>query len=74
MEMILDDAAYIAMRAAIAAATYSFFRSNATDVDEANTLENEWGGYLTQLNDQFQGTGPSDVAVAFRANEDLALS
>jgi hypothetical protein len=73
-EMILDDAAYLSMLAAIYASTYGFFRSTADNVGATETRVNEWGGYLTSLNDQFQGTGPSDVAVAFRANEDLDVS
>lgn len=71
MELILDDAAILSMEAAVDANTYGFVRIIATDVDDTNTWERTVGGYLTQFNLQFQGSGPSDVAISFRANEVL---
>lgn len=68
-ELILDDAAYLAMKAAIRANDYCFFRYTATNVGATQTETETFGGYLTQFDRQFQGTGPSDVAVTFRANE-----
>ena len=57
------------MKAASLAKTYGFFRFILNDVDESNTWEDTWGGYLTQFNVQLQGSGASDVAIGFRGNE-----
>ena len=69
MELILDDTAYTNMLAAIDASSYNWLQADMTDVDAVNNDQVTYGGYLTQFNHQFQGTGPSDIAVAFRGNE-----
>jgi hypothetical protein len=71
MELILDDDAYIAMVAAEVANTYSFF-----EIAMANSAGNVTntivvGGYFTQFDHNYNGTGPSDVTVTFRASERL---
>ena len=69
MELILDDAAYLSMKAAVRAKTYGFMKVLMQDNDDSNTEVEVFGGYLTQFNRQLQGSGPSDVSVSFRANE-----
>lgn len=69
MEMILDDDAYIAMRDAARAKQYGWFKITAQNVGSTATEIDTVGGFLTQFNKQFQGTGPADVAISFRANE-----
>jgi len=68
-ELILDDDAYESMDAAEMANTYSWFQIVASN--SGNTVTKTWqvGGYFTQLDHNFNGTGPSDVTAAFRASE-----
>ena len=69
MELILDDDAYIAVDAAETANDYSWFQIVATNAAGSVTKTWQLGGYFTQLDHNFNGTGPSDVTVAFRASE-----
>ena len=69
MELILSDAAYIAMDGAEIANSYSWFKIIMTD-NAANTTKTvNVGGYMTQFDLNLNGTGPSDVTVTFRASE-----
>ena len=69
MELILSDDAYIAMDAAELANTYSWFRVAIADSAGVTTKTIDVGGYFTQFDHNFNGTGPSDVTVTFRASE-----
>lgn len=69
MELIISDAAYIAMDAAELANTYGFMRIALQDSGNSNTKLIEIGGYITQFDHNFNGTGPSDVTTSFRASE-----
>ena len=69
MELILSDDAYIAMDAAELANTYSWFRVAISDSAGETTKTIDVGGYFTQFDHNFNGTGPSDVTVTFRASE-----
>lgn len=68
-ELILNDAAYLAMDAAELANTYCWFQIVAANSAATATKTWQIGGYFTQLDHNFNGTGPSDVTVAFRASE-----
>ena len=69
MELILGDDAFIALEAAERANTYSWFKIAIADsaAEESRTIN--VGGYFTQADLNFNGTGPSDVTVTFRASE-----
>jgi len=69
MELILSDAAYAAIMTAESTNAYSWFQIVASD--SAGNTTKTWtiGGYFTTLGHNFNGTGPSDVTVAFRASE-----
>jgi hypothetical protein len=69
MELILSDAAYVAMDAAEIANTYSWFKIVMSDSAAATTKTVNLGGYMTQFDLNLNGTGPSDVTVTFRASE-----
>ena len=69
MELILSDDAYIDMDAAELANTYSFFQIDMADSAGTSTKTLVVGGYFTQFDHNFNGTGPSDVTVTFRASE-----
>lgn len=69
MELILDDAAYTSIDTTETTNGYSWFRIVATSSDNAVSKTWNIGGYFTQLDLNFNGTGPSDVTVAFRASE-----
>lgn len=69
MELIISDAAYVAMDAAEQANTYSWMRIAINDSGDATTKFLEIGGTFTQLDHNFNGTGPSDVSISFRASE-----
>lgn len=69
MELILSDAPYVAMDAAELANTYSWFRIAIADSAAATTKTINVGGYFTQFDHNFNGTGPSDVTISFRASE-----
>lgn len=69
MELILSDDAYAALKAAEAANSYGFFRIEVSDSAEVTTEETVIGGYVTQFDINYNGTGPSDVTTSFRANE-----
>ena len=71
MELILLDDAYIAIDAAEIANTYSWFKIVATNNAGAGTKTVNIGGYFTQLDHNYNGTGPADVTVTFRASERL---
>lgn len=71
MELILSDDAYASMKAAEMANTYSFFKIAIADNGGAETEDIHIGGYFTQFDLNFNGTGPSDVTVTFRASERL---
>ena len=73
MELILSDDAYISMDAAELANTYSWFRVAIADSAGATTKTIDVGGYFTQFDHNFNGTGPSDVTVTFRASERVGL-
>lgn len=74
MEMILDDAAYLAMKAKARAKTLGYMRYTATDVAADDTETETFSGYLTTFTRNFQGSGPSDVSVTFRANTIVGAS
>ena len=75
MELIISDAAYLEMLAAEAANTYSWFKIEINDSSGTNDEEFNVGGYFTQFDHNFNGTGPSDVTITFRASErDLGLT
>jgi len=69
MELIISDAAYTAIDGAEAANTYGFFKIDFEDSAGANSKVIVVGGYITQFDHNFNGTGPSDVTVTFRASE-----
>ena len=69
MELILTDDAYVDMDAAELANTYSFFKIDMADSGENSSKTIIVGGYFTQFDHNFNGTGPSDVTVTFRASE-----
>jgi hypothetical protein len=69
MELILSDAAYVAMDAAEIANTYSWFKVVMSDSAGVTTKTVNAGGYFTQFDLNLNGTGPSDVTVTFRASE-----
>jgi len=69
MELILSDDAYIDMDLAELANTYSFFQIDMADSAGTSTKTIVVGGYFTQFDHNFNGTGPSDVTVTFRASE-----
>jgi len=69
MELVLSDAAYLEMVAAEAANTYSWFRIEISDSQNSNSEDYMLGGYFTDFTYNFNGTGPSDVSVSFRASE-----
>ena len=69
MELILGDAAYVALEAAERANTYSWFKVAFADNAAAESRVINVGGYFTQTDLNFNGTGPSDVTVTFRASE-----
>ena len=71
MELILSDAAYTAMKGAELANTYSHFKIAVADSGAATSEDIYLGGYFTQFDMNFNGTGPSDVTVTFRASERL---
>ena len=71
MELILSDAPYVSMDAAEIANTYSHFKIAIADSGAATTKDIHIGGYFTQFDHNFNGTGPADVAVTFRASERL---
>jgi hypothetical protein len=71
MELILTDDAYIDMDAAELANTYSFFQIEMADSAGVASKTIVVGGYFTQFDHNFNGTGPSDVTVSFRASERL---
>ena len=74
MELILDDAAYLAIIAAMEGADLGFFKRDLTNVGDTQTQTLEWGGYLTNVTENIRGQGTSDVSVSFRANEIVAQS
>lgn len=67
LELILDDAAYLAMEADKGVAE-GYLKISATDNDGANTKEWEYRVFCTQFNTRFPEQGTSDVAVQFRVN------
>jgi hypothetical protein len=69
MELILSDGAYLVLEAAEAANTYGFFKIDLEDSAGVTSKTIVVGGYLTQFDHNFNGTGPSDVSVTFRASE-----
>lgn len=69
MELIISDAAYQAITAAEEANAYSWFRIAMIDSQGTNSKTIDIGGYFTQLDHNFNGTGPSDVSVSHRASE-----
>ena len=69
MELILSDDAYADMDGAELANTYSFFKIEMADSAGDSTKTVVVGGYFTQFDHNFNGTGPSDVSVTFRASE-----
>jgi hypothetical protein len=69
MELILSDEAYEAMDTAELTNAYSWFQIALTDSAGETTKTISVGGYFTQFDHNFNGTGPSDVTVSFRASE-----
>lgn len=70
MEMILSDQAYQDMADAEEANSYSWIKIAATDSKTTATTETIYvGGYITQLDRNYNQDGPSDVSITFRANE-----
>jgi hypothetical protein len=69
MELILSDAAYQAIKAAEATNAYAFFRIDSEDSAGVTSEVTVIGGNFTQLDVNYNGTGPSDVSVTFRASE-----
>lgn len=67
MEMILDDSAFTGMDTAEAANNVCYMRITATDADAANSRDKAWKGYLTSFTENYNGSGPSDVSIEFRA-------
>lgn len=67
-EMILDEAAYLAMKTDVGV-NYAWIGRTLSDVDAANTTNESWGGYLTGFNEQLPESGPASVSANFRANE-----
>lgn len=69
LELILSDAAYVDMSDAEITNAYSFFKIEMADSAGNTTKTIVAGGYFTQFDHNFNGTGPSDVTVTFRASE-----
>lgn len=69
MELIISDTAYQNIADAEEANTYSWFKIDFQDSAGANSKIFAIGGYITQLDHNFNGTGPSDVTLSFRASE-----
>ena len=69
MELIISDDAFIALEAAERANTYSWFKIAIADSAASASRTINIGGYFTQADLNFNGTGPSDVTVTFRASE-----
>lgn len=69
MELILSDDAYDAIVTAEGANNYAWFSIALADSAGAESKLINVGGYFTQLDHNFNGTGPSDVSVSFRASE-----
>ena len=69
MELILSDAAYAAVVTAEGANNYAWFSIALADSAGVTSKIINVGGYFTQLDHNFNGTGPSDVSVSFRASE-----
>lgn len=67
MEMILDDGVFTGMLTAEEANNVCYIRITATDSDGANTRDKAYKGYIESFNEQYQGSGPSDVSITFRA-------
>lgn len=69
MELILSDDAYQDIVTAEGANNYGWFSIALADSAGVTTKIINVGGYFTQLDHNFNGTGPSDVSVSFRASE-----
>ena len=69
MELILSDDAYAEIVDAEEGNDYSWFRIALTDSAGVTTKTIDIGGYFTQLDHNFNGTGPSDVSISHRASE-----
>jgi hypothetical protein len=69
MELILGDTAYGELVGAEAANTYGWFKIAVADNAGVESSDIYVGGYITQWDLNFNGTGPSDVTVTFRASE-----
>ena len=59
------------MKNAELANTYSHFKIAVADSGASTTEDTHIGGYFTQFDVNYNGTGPSDVTVTFRASERL---
>lgn len=69
MELILSDEAYQEIVDAEGANDYAWFSIALADSSGTTSKIINVGGYFTQLDHNFNGTGPSDVSVSFRASE-----